>query len=145
MERAIERFDFADVAAALAQLLAFIERVAAEVCDVLGDGLGVGTEHAYLVAVARADRRDHVERIGVQPLRVESEDLDAELVPQDRIGDHHVLGGQAGGDGGRRVLERNSHQQALELECLPIQRFGHDLPAPKRRRKRGTGRSTDVW
>ena len=145
MERAIERFDFADVAAALAQLLAFIERVAAEVCDVLGDGLGVGTEHAYLVAVARADRRDHVERIGVQPLGVECEDFDFELVPQDDIGDHHVLGGQAGGEGGRRVLERDADQQAFELGGLAIQRIGHDLPAARRRRKRGTGRSTEVW
>src|SRR5204863_6353410 len=61
-ERAIERFDFADVAATLAQLPAFIERIAAEARDVLGDRPGVGTEHAHLVAVARADRRDHVER-----------------------------------------------------------------------------------
>src|SRR6266705_1181922 len=145
LERAIERLDLADVAAALAQLPAFIERVAAEVRGVVGDGLGVGMEHAHVVAVARADRRDHVERIGVQPLRVESEDLDAELVPQDHIGDHHVLGGQAGGEGGRRVLERNSHQQALELGGLAIERLGHELPAPRRRRKRGTGRSTELW
>src|SRR5207245_3981599 len=85
LERAIERFDFADVAAAFAQLLALIERIAAETRDVLGDGIGVGMEYVHLVAVAGADRGDHVERIGVQPLRVECEDLDAQLVPEDDV------------------------------------------------------------
>jgi hypothetical protein len=145
LERAIEGLNFADVAAAFAQLLAFIERIAAETRDVLGNGPGVGMEHAHVVAVPRADRRDHIERIGVQPLRVECEDLDAELVPQDDVGDHHVLGGQARREGGRRVLERDSHQQALELGGLATRRNGHDLPAARRRRKRGTGRSTEDW
>jgi hypothetical protein len=122
-----------------------IERIAAEVRDIFGDSFGIGTEHAYVVAVTLADRRDHVERVGVQPLGVESEDLDSELVPQDYIGDHHVLRGQARREGGRRVLERDAHQLALELGGLVLQRFGHDLPAARRRRKSGTGRSTEVW
>src|SRR6266850_483280 len=144
-ERALERLDLADMAAALAQLLAFVEGIAAEIRDVFGNGAGIRPEHLHVVAVARADRADHVERIGVQPLRVEGEDFDFELVPQDGVGDHHVLGGEARGEGGRSVLERNAHQHALELGNLVLQRFGHVLPAPRRRRKSGTGRSTVAW
>ena len=42
-------------------------------------------------------------------------------------------------------FERDADQQAFELGGLAIQRIGHDLPATRRRRKRGTGRSTEVW
>jgi len=74
---------------------AFVERVAAEFHDVLGDSFGVGTEYAHVVAVALADRRDHIERVRMQPLGIERENLDVEPVPQDRVGDHHVLGRKA--------------------------------------------------
>src|SRR5258706_195242 len=125
VERAIERLHLADVAAALAQLLAFVERVAAETRDVFCNGAGIRPEHFHVVAVARADRADHVERVGVQPFRVEGEDFDFELVPQDDIGDHHVLGGEARGEDGRSVLERNAHQEAFVL-CDPFrQLFRH--------------------
>jgi len=33
----------------------------------------------------------------------------------------HVLGGEARGEGGRSVLERNAHQHALELGNLVLQ------------------------
>src|SRR5712672_704840 len=145
VERAIERLHLADMAAAIAQLLAFVERDAAETRDVSCNGAGIRPEDLHVVAVARADRADHVERVGMQPLRVEGEDFDFELVPQDGVGDHHVLGGEARGEGGRSVLERDAHQHALELGDLVLQRFGHVLPAPRRRRKSGTGRSTVAW
>src|SRR5258706_2627812 len=46
-ERALERLDLADMAAALAQLPAFVEGIAAETRDVFGNGAGVRPEHLH--------------------------------------------------------------------------------------------------
>src|SRR6266496_1748268 len=63
-ERARKRLDLSDMAAALAQLHAFVEGVAAEIGYVPRRRLRIGPEHAYVVAVTLADRRDHVQRVG---------------------------------------------------------------------------------
>ncbi len=102
-------------------------------------------EHAYVVAVTLADRRDHVERVGVQPLGVEGEDLDVQLVPQDGVRDHHVLGRQARCERGRRMFESHANEQVLEFVEFALQGLGHGLPAASRRRKSGVVLRTEVW
>ncbi len=144
-ERALQRLDLADVAAAFAQLHALVKRVAAEARDILGDRSRVGLEDLHFVAVAFTDRSDHVERVRVQPPGIQREDLDAEPEPQYHLGNHHVFRGQARGERHRRVLEGNAPQQPFEIGGLLCQRAAHDFRAARRRLNKGIGRSTEVW
>ncbi len=144
LQRPLERFHLADVAATPAQFLAFVKGIAAEFRDVFGDRRGVGAEYLDVVAVAPAHRIDHVERVGMEPAGVERENPDVEPVPQYRVGEHHVLGGKAGRERCGSMLERSPREHAPQLFDSFRESLAHGFPTAGLRRNSGTGRRYDV-
>src|SRR5438477_4269489 len=132
-KRARQRLDLADLAAALAQADAAVERVAAVELNVVRDRTGLRLVDLYLQAVALPDFWNLGEGVLVQASGVEHEHADRQPQSRDDIGDHHVLGLQAARQSDRRVSLRDLAQRALECTHRA------------RRRKSGCGRVTEAW
>ncbi len=134
-ERAPERLDLADLAAALAQVDAPIERVAAVDAHIFEHRRRLRLVDLHLHAVAVSDFLEQDQRIGVKPAGVEHEDLDRQAGARDGVGQDHVLGRKAARER-RRGKFRGDGPEAL------LQRPGFHA---ERRRKSGSGFVTVAW
>src|SRR6185369_2065343 len=94
-DRALERLDLADIAAAQALFDAEVETVDAVVPHVLLDQLGVRVEDLDATLVATLDAIEQREGLVVQPAGIEREHLDLGHVTADDVGQHHRFGAQA--------------------------------------------------
>ena len=126
-ERAVERLHLADEAAGLAQLQALVEGVRAMRSDM---GFDLGRDGAHdldLDAVARLGLADHAERFGVEAASVEREDADRQSAARDEIGQHHVLGGEAAGEGGVGMGGGDAGEQFARAHDLRLARRRHAI------------------
>ena len=100
LEGAAERLDLAHLAAGLAQRDAFVEGIDAVPGGVLLHGLGLRKIDAQGLVVLVGDLLHQAVGLLVQAAGVEGEHLDAGDVARDQVGQHHVLGAEAVGEGG---------------------------------------------
>src|SRR5262245_14885179 len=112
-QRPAQRLDLADVAARFAQIDAAIEAVDAIAAHVILHGSGAWEYNAQPRAIARRYRIEQRVGLVMQPSGIEREYLDAQRIPEDQVGQHHVLGAEAAGERRRCVLDRDPAQQRL--------------------------------
>ena len=158
-ERAIQRLDLADAAAFLAHLDTVIERVQAIGRHIGIDRRRLGLVQRNLIAIGVADAVDHAQRLCVQSTRLEREDPDRQLRAQDQVGQHHVLGGEAGREHGWRKLGGNARQRRLRIGEHMVEMYAVDVSSSQvgrahhascaagraKRRNSGVFWSHEVW
>ena len=118
-ERSRERLDLAHRAAGLARLDAVVEPVDAVLLDVGFDRIGPRRVHVDRETVAAAHLGDEGVRFARQPPGVQREDADREPVARDEVEQHHVLGAEARGErGGRMVLLDAGEEPPSAIDAL---------------------------
>src|SRR5262245_9644120 len=142
-QRPAQRLDLADVAARLAQLDAAVETVDAVIAHVVLHGVGARKHDAEPRAVARGYRIEQRVGLVVQPSRVKREHVDAQRVPENQVGEHHVLGAQAARQRGRCVLDRDPAQQRLGGAYFLVQYVCHGQSLSLAVTTDGVGRAGD--
>jgi hypothetical protein len=96
----------ADLAAVLAEVDALVHGVLAMLAQEVDHLLLAWAEQRHLHAVAGFDRRDQRQGLRMQFAGLQGGHRDGQLVARDQVGEHHVLGAQAGGlNDGARVVD----------------------------------------
>src|SRR5581483_12079719 len=113
-EGARERLHLANLAAALAQLHATIERVAAVELHIVRHGCGLRRVKLYLLRVALAYLVDQCDALAMQPPRVEHEHADRQARRRNGVRQDHVLSLQTVREHRRRMALGDLRQQMRE-------------------------------
>ena len=111
---AVERLDFADVAATAAQLDAVVHGGCAEFLFKLPRAFGIGVEDFQLGLVADVDGGNQGGGFGIELAGVEGDDAQGEFQAADGVGNDHVFDGKAGGENGLRIAAGDVFETALE-------------------------------
>ena len=114
MQRAVERFDFADMAATAAQLDAVVHRGRAKLRFKFGGGLSVGIKHFQFGLIARIGFGNQCGGFGIEFARIERDDADGQFQTAHGIGNDHIFNRKAGCEHGLRIACGNVLQTALQ-------------------------------
>lgn len=111
---AVERLDFADVAATAAQLDAVVHGGCAEFLLKLPRAFGIGVENFQLGLVADVDGGNQGGGFGIELACVEGDDAQGEFQAADGVGNDHVFDGKAGGENGLRIAAGDVFEAGFE-------------------------------
>ena len=111
---AVERLDFADVAATAAQLDAVVHGGCAEFLLKLPRAFGIGVEDFQLGLVTDVDGGNQGGGFGIEFAGVEGDDAQGEFQAADGVGNDHVFDGKAGGEDGLRIAAGDVFEAGFE-------------------------------
>ena len=111
---AVERLDFADVAATAAQLDAVVHGGCAEFLLKLPRAFGIGVENFQLGLITDVDGGNQGGGFGIELAGVEGDDAQGEFQAADGVGNDHVFDGKAGGEDGLRIAAGDVFEAGFE-------------------------------
>ena len=114
VQSAVERFDFADMAATAAQLDAVVHRGCPKLRFKFGGGLSIGIKHFQFGLIARIGFGNQRGSFGIEFARIERDDADGQFQTAHGIGNDHILNRKAGCEHGLRIAYGNVLQTALQ-------------------------------